>query len=63
MMFGKGIPVTDGVFQIRAIGARVTVLVEEGEVLLVNAGSRGSSGAITRGLEASGLSLNRSNPS
>ena len=59
MMFGKGIPVTDGVFQIRAIGVRVTVLVEGGEVLLVDAGSRGSSGAITRGLEASGLSLDQ----
>ena len=58
-MFGKGIPVTDGVFQIRAIGARVTVLVEDGEVLLVDAGSRGSAGAITRGLESSGLSLDQ----
>ena len=56
MMFRKPIRITDGVFQIRAIGARVTVLVEDGEVLLIDAGLRGSSGAITRGLKALDLS-------
>ena len=55
-MFGKPILVTDGVFQIRAIGARVTVLVEDDSILLVDAGLRGSSGLITRGLRALGLS-------
>ena len=54
--FNQPIPITDGVFQVRAIGARVTVLVEGGDVLLVDAGLRGSLGAIARGLEALGLS-------
>lgn len=54
--FNQPIPITDGVFQVRTIGARVTVLVEGGDVLLVDAGLRGSLGAITRGLEALGLS-------
>ena len=55
MMFGKAIAITDGVFQIRAIGARVTVLVEDDEVLLVDAGFCGSSGTILQGLESLGL--------
>ena len=55
MIFGKPIAITAGVFQVRAIGARVSVLVENGEVLLVDAGLRGSSGAILGGLEALGL--------
>lgn len=59
MQFRKPIPITDGVFQIRAIGARVTVLVENGEALMVDAGLRGSLGAITRGVEAAGLSLDQ----
>ena len=56
MMFRKPIPITDGVFQIRAFGARVTVLVEKGDALLVDAGLLGSSGAILRGLSNLGLS-------
>ena len=56
MIFRKPIPITGGVFQIRAIGARATVLVEDGEVLLVDAGLRGSWGTITRGLKALDLS-------
>ena len=55
MMFGRPIEITDGVFQVRAIGARVTVLVENGEVLLVDAGLIGSSGTILEGLGALGL--------
>ena len=47
--------ITGGVFQVRAIGARVTVLVENGEALLVDAGLRGSSGTILQGLETLGL--------
>ena len=59
MIFSDPIPITDGAFQIRAIGARVTVLVEDGEVLLVDAGFRGSLGMIARGLEAFGLSTDQ----
>ncbi len=55
MIFGRPIAITGGVFQIRAIGARVTVLVENGEVLLIDAGLWGSSGPILQGLEALGL--------
>ena len=55
MMFGRPMAITDGVFQVRAIGARVTVLVENGEALLVDAGLRGSSGTILQGLETLGL--------
>ncbi len=55
MMFGRPMAITGGVFQVRAIGARVTVLVENGEVLLVDAGLYGSSGTILRGLEALGM--------
>ena len=55
MIFGRPIAITGGVFQIRAIGARVTVLVENGEVLLVDAGLWGSSGPILQGLETLGL--------
>ena len=59
MIFSNPVPITDGAFQIRAIGARVTVLVEDGDVLLVDAGFRGSLGMIARGLEAFGLSTDQ----
>ena len=59
LIFGKPIRITNGVFQIRTIGARVTVLVEDGAVLLVDAGLRGSSGLITSGLRALGLSFDQ----
>ena len=55
MMFGMPIAITGGVFQIRAIGARATVVVENGEALLIDAGLRGSSGTILQGLETLGL--------
>ena len=55
MMFGMPIAITGGVFQIRAISARVTVVVENGEALLIDAGLRGSSGTILQGLETLGL--------
>ena len=58
-MFRRAIPITDGVFQVKAIGARVTVLTEGGKVLLVDAGLRGSGSTITRGLRAAGLSPDR----
>ena len=56
-MFGKPIRITDGVFQIRAIGARVTLLIEHDEAMLVDAGFRGSLRPITGGLRECGLSL------
>ncbi len=59
MKLGQPTPITEGVFQLQAMGARVTVLVEDGDALLVDAGLPGSSGAITRGLEASGASLDQ----
>ena len=49
-MFGKPIRITEGVYQIRAIGARVTVLSEGRDLMLVDAGLLGSSRAITDGL-------------
>ena len=59
MLFRNPVPINDGVFQIRAIGARVTVLVEDGDALLVDAGFRGSLGMIVRGLEALGISADQ----
>ena len=59
MFFRNPVPINDGAFQIRAIGARVTVLVEDGDVLLVDAGFRGSSGRIVRGLDAFGISTDQ----
>ncbi len=55
IMFHKPIPIADGVFQFRAIGARVTVLVEDGEALVVDAGLPGSAAVILRGLKGLGL--------
>ena len=49
-MFGKPIRITEGVYQIRAIGARVTVLSEGRDLMLVDAGLRGSFRAIAQGL-------------
>ena len=59
MRLGKPVQVTDGIYQIRAMGARVTVLVESNDVLLVDAGYRGSRGMITGGLKSLGLSLDQ----
>ena len=57
MKLGNPIRVAEGVFQIRAIGARVTVLTKGDEVLLVDAGMKGSSGLIIDSLESIGLSI------
>lgn len=59
MIFGKPIQATSGVFQFRALGARVTVLVEDGRAILVDAGLQGSFIPITGGLKDLGLSLNQ----
>lgn len=57
MIFGQPIQVTDGVFQFRAIGARVTVLIDAGRAILVDTGLQGSLLPITGGLKDLGLSL------
>ena len=57
MKLGNPIRITDGVFQLRALGARVTVLTAGGEAMLIDAGMRGSSALILGGLDAMGLSL------
>ena len=59
MRFGQPIKVTDGIFQLRALGARVTVLVEKGTAILVDAGLWGSQGLILNGLEKLGLSRDK----
>ncbi len=56
MNLGKPIKAADGVFQIRVLGARVTVLVEKGEAILVDAGLWGSQGLILDGLKSLGIS-------
>ncbi len=56
-MFGKPIRIADGVYQLRAIGARVTVLVEQDDVILIDAGLPGSLRVISRGLSDCKLSL------
>ena len=57
MKLGNPIRIADGVFQLRAIGARVTVLTAGDDAMLVDAGMRGSFGLIEGGMEAMGLSL------
>ena len=59
MRLGQPIKVADGVFQLRVLGARVTVLVENGSAILVDAGPWGSQGLILDGLRS--LGLNREN--
>ena len=58
-MFGKPIRITDGIFQLRAIGARVTVLAQQGEAILVDSGLPGSSHVISHGLSEYGYSMDR----
>ena len=50
------ITITDSIHQIRAVGAKVTVLQSSEGVLLVDAGARGSKRAIVGGLESLALS-------
>jgi len=49
--------IAPGVFQVQAIGARVTVLASDKDVVLVDAGGIGSLGLIGRGLRMLGFSL------
>ena len=57
MIFGKPIQITDRVFQFRVVGARITVLIEDGRALLVDTGLQGSLLPITGGLKDLGLIL------
>lgn len=55
MKLGNPIRVVNGVFQIRALGSRVTALIGDDRALLVDAGMKGSSGLIVSGLRELGL--------
>ena len=59
MKLGNPIEIAPGVHQIRALGARVTVLSEGDNAVLVDAGSRGSHGPISSGLDALGIPMER----
>lgn len=53
------IEIAPGVHQVRAVGARVTVLEDANGVVLVDAGSRGSLQFIAAGVKALGFALDR----
>ena len=59
MKLGAPIHIADGVYQVRTIGARVTVVTAGEQAAMVDAGARGSLGAIAGGLSALGWSLER----
>ena len=52
MKLGNPIEVAPGLHQLRAFGARVTVLSAGADALLIDAGSRGSAALIVSGLKA-----------
>ena len=56
---GQAILVSPGVYQLQALAARVTALLEDGQVVLVDAGARGSMGLISAGLRALGYTPDR----
>ena len=58
-MFGRPVKIADGVFQIRALGARVTILVEDGDAILIDSGLPGSSRIVARGLRDCGIARDR----
>lgn len=55
----KPIEAAPGVYQIQALGAMVTVLVDQDGVVLVDTGMRGSAGVISAGLKRLGTSLQK----
>ena len=57
MNLNRPVRIADGVFQIRVIGARVTVVVEDGNALLIDAGTGGTAPMIRNSLAALGLSI------
>ena len=56
MKLGNPIRIVRDVFQIRALGSRVTALLGDDRVLLVDAGMKGSAGLIHSGLDELGVS-------
>ena len=57
MKLVRPVRIAPGVYQLRAIGAKVTALFGEDGVVLVDSGGRGSVGLISAGLRALGSSL------
>lgn len=57
MKLGNPIRVVRGVFQVRALGSRVTVLMGRDRALLIDAGMKGSEGLILTGLDELGTSV------
>lgn len=57
MSLTQPIQIADGVYQLRTLGAKVTVLFGSQGLALVDAGARGSMGLIESGLRALGSSL------
>ena len=56
MKLGNPIRIVKGVFQVRALGSRVTALIGDGRALLIDAGMKGSEGVILSGLDELGIS-------
>lgn len=59
MKLGNPVEITSGIYQLRTIGARVTVITAGDGAVLVDAGTRGSLGSISGGLRAMGLALDK----
>ncbi len=59
MKLGDPIKIGSNLYQIRAVGARVTVLIAGRDVLLIDAGARGSLRFIKGGLQALGLGFDQ----
>ena len=56
-LYARPIQVAEGVFQIRTVVARVTVVLGKDSVLVIDAGVRGSSRLVAAGLESLGVGL------
>jgi glyoxylase-like metal-dependent hydrolase (beta-lactamase superfamily II) len=59
LKLGSSVEIAEGVHQIWAVGARVTVIAEGDDVVLVDTGSRGSLGPIISGLDSLGIAPER----
>ena len=58
-MLGQPTRITDGVFQLRAIGSRVTVFAEPGDAIFIDSGLPSNVHSITHGLTNCGISLDQ----